>query len=115
MKRFFNTTTKIMIWFVILNAEVQLYLCFFLAYLGKNDVLEILGKAIVAEIIGPLIALIVKTVIENIFEKNNIFPARKQNEEFPCHRQEDLPTIWKLSVFQRAFLIPGGGTYVKSN
>lgn len=78
MKKFFNTTTKIMIWFVILNAEIQLYLCFALAYLGRASVLESLGKIIVVEVVAPLIMLIVKTVIENVFEKNDIFPKRGQ-------------------------------------
>lgn len=91
MKKFFNTTTKIMIWFVLLNAELQLYLCFALAYLEKNDVLETLGKVIVAEIVGPLIALIIKTVIENVFEKNIIFPHVEDKSDHSCHT--NTPTI----------------------
>lgn len=74
MKRFFNTTSKILIWFVVLNAEIHIYLCYLLAFLGRTDVLELLGQTIAAELIVPVVALVLKAVIENVFEKNIIFP-----------------------------------------
>lgn len=74
MRRYFNTTSKVMVWFVVINAEIQIYLCYRLAFLGQMTALESLGQTIVLEIIAPVMLLIVKAVLENIFEKNIIFP-----------------------------------------
>ena len=81
MKRFFNTTSKILIWFVILNGEMQIYLTYLLAFLGKTSVLEQLGKTIALEIVAPVALLVLKAVIENVFEKNIIFPHADKQEE----------------------------------
>lgn len=76
MRRYFNTTSKVMVWFVVLNAEVQVYLCYRLAFCGQITALESLGQTIVLEIIAPVMLLILKAVLENIFEKNIIFPHK---------------------------------------
>lgn len=80
MKRFFNTTSKIVVWFVLINGQIQIYLSYFLAYLGKTEVLESLGRTIALEIVAPVALLILKAVIENVFEKNDIFPKREKRE-----------------------------------
>lgn len=76
MKRYFNTTSKVMVWFVVLNAEIQIYLCYRLAFQGQMTALESLGQTIVLEIVAPVMLLILKAVIENVFEKNIIFPHK---------------------------------------
>ena len=86
MKRFFNTTSKILIWFVILNGEMQIYLTYLLAFLGKTSVLEQLGKTIALEIVAPVALLVLKAVIENVFEKNIIFP---HTDEEPKNADSD--------------------------
>lgn len=94
LKKFFNTTSKILVWFVVLNGEIQIYLSYILAWQGKTDVLESLGQTIALEIIAPLGLLIIKAVVENIFEKNQIFPhvesAENKNEAAP---QEEAASI----------------------
>lgn len=80
MKRFFNTTSKILIWFVIINGEFQIYLTYLLAFLGKPDALESLGQTIALEVVFPVAFLVLKAVIENVFEKNVIFPHSRNGE-----------------------------------
>ena len=79
MKRWINTTTKVLTWFVIINGEIQIYMSYALGYLSRPNALETLAVTIATEIIAPLALLFVKTIIENIFEKNDIF--RKKNAE----------------------------------
>ena len=82
MKRFFNTTSKIVVWFVLINGQIQIYLSYLLAYLGRTEVLESLGRTIALEIVAPVALLILKAVIENVFEKNDIFPKREKHSYF---------------------------------
>ena len=79
MKRFFNTTPKMLVWFTMLNATVQIYLCFLLAFMGKPEVLEALGKTIVAEIVAPLAIYVISSQVGNVFEKNDIFPKKDKH------------------------------------
>lgn len=83
MKRFFNTTAKMVVWFVLINGQIQIYLSYLLAYLGKTEVLESLGQTIALEIVAPVAFLILKAVIENVFEKNIIFPHAKSEDPSP--------------------------------
>lgn len=82
MKRYFNTTSKIVVWFVLINGQIQIYLSYLLAYLGRTEVLESLGRTIALEIVAPVALLILKAVIENVFEKNDIFPKREKHPHF---------------------------------
>ena len=74
MKRWFNTTTKVLTWLVVINGEVQIYLSYALGFMERSNALETLAVTIVAEIMAPLGLLFLKTCVENIFEKNRIFP-----------------------------------------
>ena len=74
VKKWFNTTTKALTWLIVLNGEIQIYLSYALGFMGRENALETLAVTIVAEIMAPLGLLFIKTCIENIFEKNKIFP-----------------------------------------
>lgn len=89
MRRYFNTTSKVMVWFVVLNAEIQIYLCYRLAFLGQMTALESLGQTIVLEIVAPVMLLILKAVIENVFEKNIIFPHKDSAAANPVEKTEE--------------------------
>lgn len=79
MKRWFNTTTKVLTWVVLIHGMIDVDAIIVLGYLHGVSVLESLGITIVSEIIAPLLLLFVKTTVENIFEKNDIF--KKKNDE----------------------------------
>lgn len=81
MKRWINTTTKVLTWFVIINGEIQIYMSYVLGYLSRPNAMETLAVTIATEIIAPLAMLFLKTTIENIFEKNDIFKKKKQEED----------------------------------
>ena len=89
MRRYFNTTSKVMVWFVVLNAEIQIYLCYRLAFQGQMTALESLGQTIVLEIIAPVMLLILKAVVENVFEKNIIFPHKDSAAAAPAEKTEE--------------------------
>lgn len=76
LKRWFNTTTKVLTWLVIIHGFLDVDAIIVLGYVNGVGVLESLGITIVSEIIAPLLLLFAKTTIENIFEKNNIFPKK---------------------------------------
>ena len=80
MKRWINTTTKVLTWFVIINGEIQIYLSYVLGYLSRPNAMETLAITIATEIIAPLALLFIKTTIENIFEKNEIFKKNEPEE-----------------------------------
>lgn len=79
MKRWFNTTTKVLTWVVLIHGMIDVDAIIVLGYRNGASVLESLGITIVSEIIAPLLLLFVKTIVENIFEKNDIF--KKKNDE----------------------------------
>lgn len=80
MKRWINTTTKVLTWFVIINGEIQIYMSYVLGYLSRPNAMETLAITIATEIIAPLALLFIKTTIENIFEKNEIFKKNEPEE-----------------------------------
>lgn len=79
MKRWFNTTTKVLTWIVLIHGMIDVDAIIVLGYRNGASVLESLGITIVSEIIAPLLLLFVKTTVENIFEKNDVF--KKKNDE----------------------------------
>lgn len=71
MVRFFNTTSKCLIWFYSINAAFWIWCSYILAWFGRVDIAESLSSNICTTCIGTLgIYLITKTV-ENVFRYNN--------------------------------------------
>lgn len=77
VKKWFETTTKQLVWWLIINGTVWIYLSYILAYLGRDDIAESLSRAVVTEVIGTMAVYCIKAVIENVF-KNNTFSAVKR-------------------------------------
>lgn len=67
------TTTKGVVWFILINSEIQIWGSYYLAWKGKTEVVETLSKTIVAEIIGVVLTYAVKSLAENL-SKHNVWP-----------------------------------------
>ena len=68
--------SKIVVIFLIINSSIWIYLSYYLALLGMNEIAETLSKTIVIEIIGVIAVYSCKSLFENL-SKNNNWPDKK--------------------------------------
>lgn len=68
-------TMKIIVFFILINAEIDLQLSYFLAYLGRENIAEALSKALIVEVIGVVLVYAIKSYSETKQEKNNQIEA----------------------------------------
>lgn len=80
MKKWFETTTKQLVWWLIINGTIWIYLSYILAYLGRDDIAESLSRAVVTEVIGTMAVYCIKAAVENVF-KNNTFGRVRRNSD----------------------------------
>lgn len=57
------------------NGIAWIYLSYWLAYLGREEIAETLSKTVVTEILGVFAAYAVKALLENL-SKNNTWPDK---------------------------------------
>lgn len=69
----FLTYTKIILGFVIINSELQIWASYALAFLGRDMIAESLSQQVVVIIIGGLIPYFAKSLIENLSKKTTLF------------------------------------------
>ena len=69
----FNTYTKAILTFVLINSELQIWASYLLAYLGKDAIAESLSEQVVIVIIGGLIPYFAKSLIENLSKRTTLF------------------------------------------
>lgn len=79
MKKWLETTTKQLVWWLIVHSTVWIYATYILAFLGREDIAESLSKVIATEIIGTMMLYIVSKTVENVF-KHNEFQGVKKKE-----------------------------------
>lgn len=60
------TFTKRFIIFVMINAEIQIYLSYILGFLGKENIAETLSTQVVITVLGAIGFYCVKALIENL-------------------------------------------------
>ncbi|MEA5083308.1 MAG: hypothetical protein VB018_04045 [Lachnospiraceae bacterium] len=68
-------TMKIIVFFILINAEIDLQLSYFLAYLGRENIAEALSKTLIVEVIGVVLVYAIKSYSETKQEKNNQIEA----------------------------------------
>lgn len=78
MKKWFETTTKRLVWWLVLNSTVWIYLSYILAYLGRDDIAEKLSQAVVTNIIGTMMLYIISKTVENVFKHNDFRGVTKK-------------------------------------
>lgn len=78
MKKWFETTTKRLVWWLVLNSTVWIYLSYILAYLGRDDIAEKLSQAVVTNIIGTMMLYIISKTVENVFKHNEFKSVKKK-------------------------------------
>lgn len=69
----FNTYTKAILTFVLINSELQIWASYVLAYLGKEAIAESLSEQVVIVIVGGLIPYFAKSLIENLSKRTTLF------------------------------------------
>ena len=70
--------SKIVVIFLIINSSIWIYLSYYLALLGMNEIAENLSKTIVVEIIGVIAVYSCKSLLENL-SKNNNWPDKPKD------------------------------------
>lgn len=79
MKKWLETTTKQLVWWLIIHSTIWIYATYMLAFLGREDIAESLSKVIVTEIIGTVFLYIVSKTVENVFKNNEFVGVKKKN------------------------------------
>ena len=80
MKKWFESTTKVLVWWFAVHSTVWVYLTYILACLGGLEIAESLSKIIVTEIIAVLLLYIVSKTVENVFKYNDFGKKKPKNE-----------------------------------
>lgn len=71
MKKFINTTTKALIWWLIISGSIWISLSYVLAFMGKEQIAEALSQNVCEVVLGGLITYVITAAISNVFKKNN--------------------------------------------
>lgn len=79
MKKWLETTTKQLVWWLIIHSTIWIDATYMLAFLGREDIAESLSKVIVTEIIGTLFLYIVSKTVENVFKNNEFVGVKKKD------------------------------------
>lgn len=81
MKKWFESTTKVLIWWYAFHSTVWVYLTYLLAFFAREDIAEGLAKIVVTEIIASLLLYIVSKTVENVFKYNDFSTVKKKNHD----------------------------------
>lgn len=79
MKKWLETTTKQLVWWLIIHSTIWINATYALAFLGREDIAESLSKVIVTEIIGTVFLYIVSKTVENVFKNNEFVGVKKKD------------------------------------
>jgi len=66
---------------ILINSTIWIYLSYYLALLGMEQIAETLSKTVVAEIIGVIAVYSCKSLFENLSKNNNWPDKPKDNNE----------------------------------
>lgn len=69
------TTTKVIVWFCLLNGIAWVWCSYILAWMGKEQIAESLSQVALTEIIAVVLVYAAKSVFENL-SKNNSWPDK---------------------------------------
>lgn len=83
--------SKKIVWTLLINSIIWIYLSYILAYLGRTEIAETLSTTVVIQILGVMTIYSLKALLENI-SKHNIWPDKPISNE--CKDDENnTPTI----------------------
>jgi hypothetical protein len=71
--------SKKIVWLLLINSIIWIYLSYALAFLGKEQIAENLSTTVVIQILGVMIVYSLKALFENI-SKNNSWPDKPNCE-----------------------------------
>ena len=78
MKKLFETTAKVLVWWYTIHSTVWVYCSYILACIGREAIAESLSKIVVTEIISVLLLYIVSKTVENVFKYNEFSGVKKK-------------------------------------
>ena len=64
------TTSKKLVWFLIINAVVWIYCSYLLAWFGREQIAESLSTTVCSTILGAMITYLTTSTIQNISKYN---------------------------------------------
>jgi len=70
---------------ILINSIIWIYLSYYLALLGMNEIAETLSKTVVIEIIGVVAVYSCKSLFENL-SKNNNWPDKPKDNNNNTNR-----------------------------
>lgn len=73
-------TTKLIVWFCLLNGIGWVWCSYLLAWCGRNAIAESLSQVAITEIIGVVLVYCLKSLAENL-SKNNVWPDRSDSRK----------------------------------
>jgi spore maturation protein SpmA len=73
MKKREKTTTKLIVWFLVINSVAWTWCSYILAWFGRVDIAETLSKTVVTEVISVFALYSVKALFENISKNTTAF------------------------------------------
>lgn len=81
MKKWFESTTKVIVWWFAVHSTIWVYLTYLLAFWGRESIAEGLSKIVVTEIIAVLLLYVVSKTVENVFKYNEFSGVKKKQNE----------------------------------
>lgn len=83
-----KTTTKLVVWFCLVNGVAWVWCSYLLAYLGRTEIAESLSKVALTEIIAVVLTYALKSTMENL-SKNNTWPDKPANTDASVNTDRD--------------------------
>ena len=81
-----TTTSKLITWFCLINGTLWVWCSYFLAYIGRTEIVEHLSSLAISEIMGVVLLYCLKA----LFEKKDSFGAVGSQKKKPNDDNRDL-------------------------
>jgi hypothetical protein len=75
-----KTTTKRLVWFVLMNSVAWVWYSYILAWFDKVNVVETVSKLVITEIIAVIFVYSVKSLFENL-SQHNAWPDKPDKKD----------------------------------
>lgn len=72
LSRTFATTSKQLLWIIVINSIIWIYFSYILAYMGKDQIAETLSSNICNVLLGNIVSYVISKTVENVFQYNGI-------------------------------------------
>lgn len=78
--RKWNSTTKSLLWFVMINGVAWIWCSYILAWFDKVQIAESLSSNVCTVVLGQIFGYLITKTVENIFKYNNFGGKSKYTE-----------------------------------